>query len=169
MTCRVLCALTGALIAMATSADEPSVEKALQDRWTAAYNSGDVEALSAMYAADARLQQGYCPMVAGRDAIEAFWRDDLGEETTKTYLEVEDTLAFEDGLYLRGTYAVEIAATHEVEARRVGGTYSQIWRHDEATGWTIHRETWANLACADIVVKPPANAESAPVDNTASI
>src|SRR5688572_28519035 len=102
MGLRVLVALTAVLVSTICSADDVAVEETLRARWTAAYNSGDVAALSAMYAADARLQQGYCPIVAGRDAIEAFWRDDLGEGAAKTYLEVEDALSLEGALYLSG-------------------------------------------------------------------
>ena len=146
--------LAGMLAGGLCMANDASVEETLSARWTEAYNSGDIEALGAMYAADARLQQGYCPIVAGRDAIENFWREDAGEAATKTYLIVEDTLSVDGLLYLRGHYAVEVGETPAAEARRVGGTYSQVWRHEDATGWTIHRETWSNLACADIVVEP---------------
>lgn len=135
------------------------VEEGLRTRWLAAYNSGDAEALSEMYAADARLQQGYCPTVVGRDAIEQFWRDDIGDGTAKTHLEIEDTLSHDGMMYLRGSYAVETLGGPT--ERRIGGTYTQIWRLESA-GWTIHRETWTNLACAEVRVEPP------PADDTVS-
>lgn len=169
MRSRVVFALASVLVGTVCSANDSAVEVALQARWTAAYNSGDATALAAMYAADARLQSGYCPAIAGRAAIEKFWRDDLVEGTTTTQLEIHDALAFEGALYVSGKYAVDIAATPAVEARRVGGTYTQIWLHEEGRGWTIHRETWGSLACADIVVKPPQpERESASMLETAS-
>lgn len=152
---RATCGLAAMFVSGLCMANDAALESALQARWTEAYNSGDIKALGAMYAADARLQQGYCPAVTGRDAIEAFWRADLGEAVAKTYLLLEDSLSVDGLLYLRGNYAVEIAGAPGADARRVGGTFSQVWRHEDATGWTIHRETWSNLACADIVVEPP--------------
>ena len=162
MNRRAMGGLVGLLGASMCVAADATVEETLQARWTAAYNSGDAASLGAMYATDARLQQGYCPVVAGREAIEEFWRGDLGDGTTKTYLELEDSLSLDGVLYVSGSYAVEIPATDSAAARRTGGTYSQIWGHEERTGWTIHRETWSNLACADIVVEPPPSAAPEP-------
>lgn len=142
-----------------------AVEESLRTQWIAAYNSGDAEALSDMYAADARLQQGYCPIVVGRDAIEDFWRDDIGDGTVKTDLKIEDTVRDDGMMYLRGSYAVEVVGAPA--GRRIGGVYTQVWRHDDATGWTIHRETWTNLACAKISVEPSPSEEAGPEASTA--
>lgn len=161
--------VASALVGTVCFADAAAVEASLSARWTAAYNSGDIAALSAMYAVDARVQQGYCPTVTGRDAIEEFWRSDLGDGTTKTYLEIEDTLNADGLMYLGGRYAVKIAATSASAARRVGGTYTQVWRHEDSTGWPIHRETWANLACAEVVVEPPKTPEEEPAEPATTI
>jgi ketosteroid isomerase-like protein len=166
MDLRLACALSGVAVSSLALAAEAPLEVRLSARWTAAYNSGDMAALGAMYAIDARLQQGYCPLVTGRDAIVAFWRGDLGDSSTKTHLEIEDTLSLDDAMYVSGSYAVEIAGTQTESARRVGGTYTQIWRHEEATGWTIQRETWRNLACAEVTVEPPADTDASAIQTT---
>ncbi len=142
-------ALASVLLTATSRADEAPLEHTLGARWTEAYNSGDIEALSAMYAADARLQQGYCPAVEGREAIEAFWRGDVGEGTSTTHLEVNDSLSVEGLIYVSGNYAVEVTDGAE-PPNRTHGTYVQIWRRDDAARWTIVRETWTNLACAKI-------------------
>lgn len=142
-----------ALTAFAAGADSPPVGDTLRARWITAYNSGDVEALGAMYSADARLKQGYCPVVHGRDAIEAFWRDDMSEGGVTTHMRVEDTFSTGDLVYLSGSYAVEFVDKTD-EPASIGGTYLQIWRRGEAADWTIFRETWTNLACAEIRVGP---------------
>lgn len=152
--------LVGGVLGFSSAADELPVAETLRARWAAAYNTGDIEALSAMYAADARLQQGYCPVVAGRDAIRAFWLGDMGDGSATTHLRVDDSFRATDVVYLSGTYAVEFTVAAEgqdaAEAQRsqIAGTYLQIWQHDEAAGWTILRETWTNLACAEIRVRP---------------
>lgn len=143
------CAIAGILVSFACSAAEPSVEEALRTRWTTAYNNGDFAELAAMYATDARLQEGYCPAVVGRDAISDYWRGDLGGGAT-THLALDDTFSAGDLVYLSGKYSVEV----EASGKTVGGTYLQIWRHAGPAGWTIYRETWTNLACAEIVINP---------------
>lgn len=151
--------LVGGLLGVPCTANELPVAETLRARWADAYNSGDIEALSAMYAADARLQQGYCPVVAGRDAIKAFWLGDMGDGSATTHLRVDDAFRATDVVYVSGTYAVEFtvpAEGQDAEGERshMAGTYLQIWQHDGASGWTIRRETWTNLACAEIRVRP---------------
>ena len=143
------CVLAGVVWNMTCGAAELSVEETLRTRWTTAYNAGDVAALAAMYAADARIQEGYCPAVVGREAIASYWRSDLGGGAT-THLAVDDTFSAGDLIYLSGKYTVAV----EQGGKTVGGTYLQIWRHSGDAGWTIHRETWTNLACAKIVIDP---------------
>lgn len=148
------------LLGSASLADDLRVEETLRARWADAYNRGDIDALGAMYAADARLQQGYCPVVTGRDAIKAFWLGDLGGGTATTHLRVEDTFRAEDLVYVSGTYAVEFTDA-EAEAGEMGGTYLQIWRRLGSEDWVIFRETWTNLACAKIHVEPESDADEA--------
>jgi ketosteroid isomerase-like protein len=145
----VACVLAGVVWNMTCGAAEPSVEATLRARWTEAYNAGDVAALAALYAADARIQEGYCPAVVGREAIASYWHSDLGSGAT-THLGVDDTFSAGDLVYLSGKYSVEF----EQGGKSLVGTYLQIWRHSAEAGWTIHRETWTNLACAKIVIDP---------------
>ena len=154
----VVSGLALVLLGSASLADDVRVEEALRTRWADAYNRGDIDALSAMYAADARLQQGYCPVVTGRDAIKAFWLVDLGGGTATTHLQVEDAFHADDLVYVSGTYAVEFSDS-ETEAGEAGGTYLQIWRRQGAQDWLIFRETWTNLACAKIHVEPGSEGE----------
>ena len=131
----------------AAPAAEGTVEETLRARWTDAYNSGDVKTLSAMYASDARIQHGYCPAVTGRDAIETFWSEDLSEGAPRTHLEIVDSFSLDEVIYLSGNYVVEVEGSTEPHT---GGTYTQIWRRDGASEWTIYRESWTNLACAKL-------------------
>ena len=147
--------ILGLLCSFGATADDP-IEKTLSARWTTAYNSGDAKALSAIYATDAQLHHGHCPPVMGRDEIEAFWRDDLGENTVQTHLEVVDSFAVDDLVYTRGLYAVEISGSAD---EPVGGTYTQIWRRQGRSEWVIYRESWNNLACVKITPRPETDAD----------
>jgi ketosteroid isomerase-like protein len=62
--------MTGLLVGGLCRANDAVVEETLRVRWTEAYNSGDIEALSAMYAADARLLS----LVTGRADVAVVMR-----------------------------------------------------------------------------------------------
>jgi ketosteroid isomerase-like protein len=149
-------ALSAAVLLPAAAVDETSAT-ALSARWMSAYNSGDLGTLTAIYAKDARVQEGYCPAVLGRSAIAEFWNEDLGGGGVRTELYVLDSVEVDDLVYLSGKYAV-------VDPQRngdpVGGTFSQIWRRDRGAQWTVHRESWNNFACLEVKPKVRPDAES---------
>ncbi len=157
---RIGLALFGGLLACAAAGS--TIEETLGARWTAAYNSGDIAALGARYADDARVQHGHCAAVIGRGAIEEFWRGDMGEGSARTHLSVVDSFTLEHLIYVSGQYAVEVEG---VPVPHIG-TYMQIWRRaDSATSWSIHRETWTNLACTQTTgdAEPPADERTQPI------
>ena len=152
-------ALFAALTATTAAADN-AITTNLSARWMSAYNSGDVKALAAMYAPDARVQHGYCSPVDGRDAIQTFWSNDLAESSApRTELFVLDSFAAEDVVYLSGKYAVNDTATEPV-----GGTFMQIWRRGTGSDWSLYRESWFNLACIRVEPGKSASAESGAAD-----
>jgi uncharacterized protein (TIGR02246 family) len=126
------------------AAGDRTTADALSARWMAAYNSGDARALAAMYATDARMQEGYCQPVDGRDAIEAYWKDDVAEGGLRTRLYVHDTFELDELVYVSGDYSVE--GPH-ADSPRVGGAFTHIWRRGGDSEWRLYRESWANLAC----------------------
>jgi ketosteroid isomerase-like protein len=133
----------------AAVAQEAVLEEQLIARWTAAYDTGDADTIGAVYAADARLRQGYCSDVAGRDAITEFWRSDLGDGGLTTRLDVADSFETSELIYLSGTYRVADAGAGESYA----GSFTQIWRDDRGV-WSVYREFWSNLACVDVEIAP---------------
>lgn len=143
-----------------------AVEEALSERWTSAYNNGDLSALTALYAADARIQHGHCSPVAGRIAIEDFWRADIAEGGLRTELEILDSFTLDDLVYVSGNYAVKVSQGSSA-AKVGGGTYTQIWRRESASEWAIHRESWTNPSC--LKIKLPPEAEDAAIVEDASL
>ena len=141
-----LVALGLGVFAHSVSADDTTAET-LSARWMSAYNSGDLEALAAIYATDARVQHGYCPAVLGRDAIAEFWDGDV-VEGAETQLYIVDSFELDELVYVSGRYAVN--DPHISEDGPVGGTYTQIWRRSAGTEWSLYRESWVNLVCVKV-------------------
>ena len=105
--------------------------------WTAAFNAGDPAALAVLYAENARsLPPGGAPIV-GRGAIEAYWREDLGEGGVATTLTPVDVLAEGDLLHVEGTYQVKGKDGGELAA----GQYQQLWARGDDR-WEVRREMW---------------------------
>jgi ketosteroid isomerase-like protein len=131
----------------------------LSARWMSAYNGGDAKELAAMYAADAQVRHGYCAPVHGRDAIEAFWTNDLAAGGLTTELNVVDSFEHEGLVYLSGEYAV---VDPSIEDAPIGGTFMQIWRRSgKGADWRLFRESWVNLAC----VRTPSENEPGEADD----
>lgn len=105
--------------------------------WTNAFNAGDPTALAALYAEDARsLPPGGAP-VAGRSAIESYWRADLGEGGVTTTLTPVDAVAQGDFVHVEGTYQVK--GTQGVAL--ASGQYQQLWTRAGGQ-WQVQREMW---------------------------
>jgi ketosteroid isomerase-like protein len=105
--------------------------------WTQAFNAGDPASLAALYAENARSLPPGGPAVVGRDAIEAYWREDLGEGGAATSLTPVDVLAEGDLLHVEGTYQV----TGRDGAELAAGQYQQLWAQ-QGTAWHVQREMW---------------------------
>ena len=65
------------LIAGPAAAQSKAVIQKEDDRWAGAFNSGDATALAAMYAEDAYLLPPGAEMMKGRNAIGAFWQQQM--------------------------------------------------------------------------------------------
>jgi ketosteroid isomerase-like protein len=111
------------------------VADGLTSSWAAAYNSGDVKALVALYANEAALSTVQDGTVEGRDAIEAFWVRDFGAAKPSSMLTLTDVYLAGEMAHLEGDYKVTDSG------RITEGRYIQLWMRD-ANGWRIHREMW---------------------------
>lgn len=116
-----------------------SLAEMLTSEWTAAYDSGDGSRLAALYAEDAMLTMPGEMTLAGRDEIEGFWIDDIGEDGTRTELVLRDAYVDGDLAHLEGSYRVMRNDGTEL----VHGEYLQLWVR-ENDQWRIHREMWSS-------------------------
>ena len=107
------------------------------EAWTKASNAGDLAALAALYAEDARTLPPGGPPVVGRADIESYWRADLGEGNVTTTLVPVDAIAQGDLLQVEGTYQVTGGEGADV----AGGQYQQLWARS-GDNWQVQREMW---------------------------
>ena len=103
----------------------------------AAFRAADAGAVADCYASDAQLLPANSEPVAGRDAIESFWRAvmNMGIASAKletVELESQGELAVEVGRY---TLAGADGGSLD------NGKYVVVW-HREAGTWKLHRDIW---------------------------
>lgn len=107
------------------------------ERFMTAFSRGDAAGVAAVYSSDARVLPPGGEPIAGRPAIEAFWRGvlDLGIKAAR--LETEE-------LEVHGARAIEVGRyVLEGEAGRTldRGKYLVVWR-EEGNDWRLHRDIW---------------------------
>ncbi len=119
-------------------AQSKQMVQTMSDRWAAAFNKGDAGAVAAMYAEDAYVLPPGGPMVKGRSAIEAFWR--------QTAQQVGDAKLTTIDVQRLGRHAArEIGAvTLETKAQspqQIVGKYVVVWRKIGGH-WLLATDIW---------------------------
>ena len=136
------CPGIGMVILLASSglsAQAPVDAQELADRWVAAYNDHDGDALAALYTENAELTAHGAPTLAGRDDIRAFWASDFGEGNPLTLLEVTHTVDGTDTMLVYGAYEVVDSDGGDSLG---DGAFVHIWRLGDNGEWRIDRELW---------------------------
>jgi uncharacterized protein (TIGR02246 family) len=113
-------------------------EQAVRDvvaRYEAASNEGDAVALAALYADDALLLPPDGDIVAGRDAILAFWQD--GIESGIAF-EVVESSASDGSGYVVGRFLMEANATAPADS----GKYVLCLRRQRDGAWRVVADMW---------------------------
>jgi uncharacterized protein (TIGR02246 family) len=120
-----------------TSADIRSDVLACNKHFMDAFGRGDAAGLANLYTVGGQLLPPNSEVVAGREAIRAFWKGAITsglKDATLDTVEVEATgeTAVEVGRYtLRGTGGQVADA----------GKYVVVWK-TESGGWKLHRDIW---------------------------
>lgn len=106
----------------------------------AAFARGDTAAIAACYTPDAQLLPAQSNVIAGRPAIEEFWRGALGMglngatlETLEVFHSSGAPTATEVGRYTLTTGDGQVADR---------GKYIVVWQQDAAGQWRLHRDIW---------------------------
>ena len=124
---------------------DPSELTARSDAWEAALNAKDIDALTELYTADARIMPPNGEISTGRDAVNAAFGSmidaGLGGTTDIVEAQVSGDLGF-----IVGTYALS-AGEDTVDT----GKYTEIWKRGTDGQWRIASDIWNSNA----PVQPP--------------
>ena len=138
---RVFTFATLAAIIAATACAPPAAQQspelaAMTERWEKALNSGDVEAVAALYSDDARLLPPNAELAQGRVAIAAEFSQMIAAGLTIDLENVDAVVAGDVG-YKVGTYI--LLAPGGVTVDR--GKYIDVWRKVDGQ-WKITNDIW---------------------------
>ena len=117
------------------SGDDEQAVRDLVARYQAASNEGDAVALAALYADDALLLPPDDGIVAGRDAILAFWQD--GIESGISF-EVVESSATGGSAYVVGRFLMEASASAPADS----GKYVLCLRRQPDGAWRVVADMW---------------------------
>ena len=115
-----------------------SLAQDLANRWAAAYNSLDQDALAAVYTSEATLYLHGAPMIMGRSGIGDFWAADFLEGNPLTLLTVTNYVEGYDMVLVHGNYQVVDRSTGAVLGF---GRFAHIW-HDVDGDWELDQDLW---------------------------
>jgi len=108
--------------------------KAMRDAWQSAFETGDTNALAALYAEDGAVLPPNGEMVTGRPAIAAFWKS-FSDSGLSGVIEDTEVYAQGDLGYKQGRYTMADADGNLVDE----GKYVEIWRQIDGE-WQLHRD-----------------------------
>jgi ketosteroid isomerase-like protein len=139
--CLVLLALGGAA-GCERAAEPEEFPQVVANGWLGAFNSGDIAGIMLMYSDDAELLPPDQPIIAGHEAIEAFWQS---YNPGQVRIEVSEVTAERLGPYWfrEGTYA----AIFPDEGEPRVGKFIELWKKVDAN-WLLYRHMWNRNAPA---------------------
>jgi uncharacterized protein (TIGR02246 family) len=125
------------MTATATPSNIGAAVAAGNQRFMTAFSRSDAAGIAAVYSSDARVLPPGGDPVAGRPAIEAFWRSvlDLGIKAAR--LETEELEVHGDRAIEVGRYTLEGEAGRPLDR----GKYLVVWRQ-EGNDWRLYRDIW---------------------------
>jgi uncharacterized protein (TIGR02246 family) len=132
------CALTLAACNPNVSGPDPAADSAALDAaasgWEKAYNEKNADAIAALYTDDGQLLPPGAAEVTGRDAIRAYFANDIEKQWARITIRSTASHIGGDWAWRSGTWSVESdpAAT---------GKYLEVWRRT-AQGWRLHKDIW---------------------------
>jgi uncharacterized protein (TIGR02246 family) len=105
-----------------------------------AFEERDAAAVARLYAEAAQLLPPNADIVAGSDAIEAFWRNAMESGLSGVRLETVEVDAFGDTAVEAGRYTLLSDAGAE-QRPADNGKYLVVWKRQN-TAWRLYRDIW---------------------------
>jgi ketosteroid isomerase-like protein len=110
--------------------------QAVADGWLGSFNSGDVEGLGLMYSSDAEILPPDEPVIAGPEAIQAFWQA-YGPGQVRIQLGKTEAWKIGELWFREGAYQAQFQ--NEGEPRV--GKFIELWKRENGN-WLMYRQMW---------------------------
>ena len=99
------------------------------------YNRKDSSGMAALYATDGVLVSPGGPLIRGRPALQAYYKDRFASGARDHESKVTESHAMGEGGYGLGTFAVDIPQS-DGSAKRLAGNIAYVYTHG-ADGWRL--------------------------------
>jgi ketosteroid isomerase-like protein len=143
-----------ALVAGCNGAGTPeNFPQAAAEGWLGSFNGGDVSGLVLTYSADAEILPPDEPVIAGPEAIEAFWQA-YGPGQVRIEVGDVESRRIGDFWYREGAYK----ATFPDEGEPRVGKFIELWKHENGN-WLMYRQMWNRNAPLEPETPPDAAAD----------
>jgi ketosteroid isomerase-like protein len=93
--------------------------------------------MAAIHTEDAQVLPPNAPVVEGREAIRAYFRDLFEQRAAPAVFDAREIIVFGNIAYRQGSYAVTLADGHTEY-----GKFIQLWKKANGT-WKIYRQMWS--------------------------
>jgi uncharacterized protein (TIGR02246 family) len=120
-------------------ADDRSIILELEERYIAATNASDLMEFDELYAEDALLMMPDRPVVQGREAIVAHYREFFRSIKARIASVVSEVEVLETIVYARGAFNYSMAPKMGGEAIVMKGKFINLYKKDEMDEWRIWR------------------------------
>jgi ketosteroid isomerase-like protein len=134
----LVCALTLAACGQNSSAPDAAADAAAlataAGGWEKAYNEKDADAMASLYTEDGQLLPPGAGELTGRDAIRAYFANDIEKQWAKISIRSDSSGIGGDWAWRSGSWSVETTPI-------VTGKYAEVWRRT-ADGWRLHKDIW---------------------------
>ena len=120
-------------------ADDRSLILELEERYVAATNASDVMEFDELFAEDALLMMPDRPIVQGREAIVAHYREFFRSIKARIAAVVAEVEVFETIVYARGAFNYSMAPKMGGEVIVMNGKFINLYKKDEMDEWRICR------------------------------
>ena len=107
------------------------------DGWNSAFNSGNADAVAALYTPDAVVLPSTHAFVRGTIAIKDFWKELISAGVGNHGIELVDAVAAGDIAYATGKWSAEGGETQRYE-----GSIVTIFRRERDGSWRVCLHTW---------------------------
>jgi uncharacterized protein (TIGR02246 family) len=123
------------------SADIRDEIQRANDGWNSAFNSGNADAVAALYAPDAVVLPSTHAVVRGTRAIKDFWNGLISAGVKDHRIEIIDAQSLGDIAYSAGKWSAN-ASGEGGETQRYEGTIVTIFRRQDGGPWRTSLHTW---------------------------